>query len=87
MGPELYYTLRNNRGDSIEINCNLKGRINGVNLEEIYSMDFNNQTIVTETINKLRSKKLKITFIREEIFSETIIGYCRDELVSLEVLK
>lgn len=87
MGPELYYTIKNNRGDSIEINCKLKGRINGVNLEEIYSMDFNNQTIVTETINKLRSKKLKITFIREEIFSETIIGYCRDELVSLEVLK
>jgi hypothetical protein len=87
MGPELYYTLKNNRGDSIEINCTLKGRINGVDLEKINSIDFNNQTIVTETINKIGSKKLKITFVREEIFSETILGYCRDELISLEVLK
>jgi hypothetical protein len=38
-------------------------------------------------INKIGSKKLKITFVREEIFSETILGYCRDELISLEVLK
>ena len=87
MGPELYYTLKNNRGDSIEINCKLKGRINGVDLEKINSIDFNNQTIVTEMINKIGSKKLKITFVREEIFSETILGYCRDELISLEVLK
>jgi hypothetical protein len=87
MGPELYYTLKNNRGDSIEINCKLKGRINGVDLEKINSIDFKDQTKVTETLNKIRSKKLKITFIREEIFGETIIGYSRDELVTLEVLK